>query len=202
MRIGIIGAGRIGGNAGRLFEQAGHEVFLGSRDTVGEAAAFADVVMLSVPWRAIDDVLAKTGPLAGKVVIDTTNPFGAGGVEDLGGRSAGRHNAERMPGARIVRAFNTLTAGFQGESAGRAGDERVVLFLSGDDADAKALVSGLIEEIGFAPCDVGGLDEKVADAPRRPGAVYGEEYRAPDAAAVVDAVRSGGAVPPPRTPSA
>jgi predicted dinucleotide-binding enzyme len=196
MRIGIIGAGRIGGNAGRLFEQAGHEVFLGSRDTVAEAAAFADVVMLSVPWTAVDDVLARTGPLDGKIVIDTTNPYGPGGVQDLGGRSVGRFNAERMPGARIVRAFNTLTSGFQGAAAGRSGDERAVLFLSGDDADAKALVSGLIAEIGFAPCDVGGLDETVADAPRRPGAVYGEEYRPRDAAAVADALRAGQPIPP------
>jgi hypothetical protein len=171
MRIGIIGAGRIGGNAGHLFEQAGHEVFLGSRDTLADAAAFSDVVMLSVPWTAVDDVLAKTGPLDGKVVIDTTNPYGPGGVQDLGGRSTGRVNAGRMPGARIVRAFNTLTSGFQAEAAGRSGDERAVMFLSGDDEQAKALVSGLIEQIGFAPCDVGGLDETVADAPRRPGAV-------------------------------
>jgi len=197
LRIGIVGAGRIGGNAGRLFEQAGHEVFFGSRDTVADAAAFSDVVMLSVPWTAIDEVLTTTGPLEGKVVIDTTNPYGPGGVEDLGGRSAGRSNAQRMPGARVVRAFNTLTSGFQAEAAGRSGDERVVMFLSGDDAGAKALVSALIEEIGFAPCDVGGLDETVADAPRRPGAVYGEEYRVPDAAAVVEALSAGRPIPPP-----
>jgi 8-hydroxy-5-deazaflavin:NADPH oxidoreductase len=202
MKIGIIGAGRIGGNAGRLFEEAGHQVFLGSRDTLADAAEFSDVVMLSVPWTAVDDVLAKTGPLDGKVVIDTTNPYGPGGVQDLGGRSAGRVNAGRMPGARIVRAFNTLTSGFQSEAAGRSGEERAVMFLSGDDAQAKALVSGLIEEIGFAPCDVGGLDETVADAPRRPGAVYGEEYRAPEAAAVIEALRAGGPIPPPKTRNA
>ncbi|TMK97280.1 MAG: NADP oxidoreductase [Actinobacteria bacterium] len=148
MRIGIIGAGRIGGNAGRLFQEAGHEVFLGSHDTVADAAAFADVVMLSVPWTAVDEVLERTRPLGDKVVIDTTNPYGPGGVQDLGGRSAGRFNADRMPGARVVRAFNTLTSGFQADAAGRSGADRVVLFLSGDDADAKALVGGLIEEIG------------------------------------------------------
>jgi predicted dinucleotide-binding enzyme len=196
VKIGIIGAGRIGGNAGRLFEQAGHEVFLGSRGTLADAAAFSDVVMLSVPWTAVDDVLATTGPLDGKVVIDTTNPYGPGGVQDLGGRSAGRVNTGRMPGARIVRAFNTLTSGFQGEAAGRSGDERAVMFLSGDDEDAKRLVSELIEQIGFAPVDVGGLDETVADAPRRPGAVYGEEYRPADAAQVVAALRAGEPIPP------
>jgi 8-hydroxy-5-deazaflavin:NADPH oxidoreductase len=172
MKIGIIGAGRIGGNAGRLFEQAGHEVFLGSRETVAEAAAFSDVVMLSVPWTAVDDVVATTGSLAGKIVIDTTNPYGPGGVQDLGGRSAGRFNAERMPGARIVRAFNTLTSGFQGEAAGRNGDERVALFLSGDDEEAKALVSGLIEEIGFAPVDAGSLADGRRQEPGTP--VYGQ----------------------------
>jgi 8-hydroxy-5-deazaflavin:NADPH oxidoreductase len=196
MRIGIIGAGRIGGNAGRLLEQAGHEVFLGSRETLAEAASFSDVVMLSVPWTAIDEVLAKAGPLDGKVVIDTTNPYGSGGVQDLGGRSAGRVNSERMLSARIVRAFNTLTSGFQSDAAGRSGDDRVVMFLSGDDEEAKRLVGGLIDEIGFAPVDVGGLDETVADAPRRDGAVYGEEYRPPEAAQVVAALRAGEPIPP------
>jgi predicted dinucleotide-binding enzyme len=196
MRIGIIGAGRIGGNAGRLLEQAGHEVFLGSRETLAEAASFSDVVMLSVPWTAVDEVLAKAGPLDGKVVIDTTNPYGSGGVQDLGGRSAGRVNSERMLSARIVRAFNTLTSGFQSDAAGRSGDDRVVMFLSGDDEEAKRLVGGLIDEIGFAPVDIGGLDETVADAPRRDGAVYGEEYRPPEAAQVVAALRAGEPIPP------
>ena len=196
MRIGIIGAGRIGGNAGRLLEQAGHEVFLGSRETLAEAASFSYVVMLSVPWTAVDEVLAKVGPLDGKVVIDTTNPYGSGGVQDLGGRSAGRVNSERMLGARIVRAFNTLTSGFQSDAAGRSGDDRVVMFISGDDEEAKRLVGGLIDEIGFAPVDIGGLDETVADAPRRDGAVYGEEYRPPEAAQVVAALRAGEPIPP------
>jgi predicted dinucleotide-binding enzyme len=128
-------------------------------------------------------------------IIDTTNPYGPGGVQDLGGRSAGRINGERMPGARVVRAFNTLTSGFQADAAGRSGDERAVLFMSGDDEEAKALVRGLIEEIGFAPVDVGGLDETVADAPRRDGAVYGEEYRPPEAAQVVAALRAGEPIP-------
>src|SRR2546423_10682721 len=105
MRIGIVGAGRIGGNAGRLFARAGHEVmFSFSREpeklqalaeetgagagTPAEAAAFGEVVMLSVPWRLVDDALAQTGPLDGKVVVDTTNQFGSGGWEGLGGRTA------------------------------------------------------------------------------------------------------------------
>ena len=141
MRIGIIGAGRIGGNAARLFARAGHELLLSfARDqdrlgrlaseigarvgTAREAAQFGDVVMLSVPWTLVDEVLSQAGPLEGKIVIDTTNQFARGGLEDLGERTAAQVNAARMPGARYVKAFNTLTAGFQAEAAGRTGARR------------------------------------------------------------------------------
>src|SRR5215216_1645564 len=103
MRVGIVGAGRIGGNAGIQLARSGHEVcFSASRDPAKlerlvesapgaragsprEAVEFADVVILAVPWRAIADVLAEMGPLDGKVVVDATNQFGAGGVEQLPG---------------------------------------------------------------------------------------------------------------------
>jgi len=216
MRIGVIGAGRIGGGAARQLAQAGHELLLSySRDpkrldllaeelgdgvTVGEvrdAAAFGDVVLLSVPWRLVPDVLGSAGALDGKVVIDTTNHFASGGLQTLPpGRTAARVNADRMPGARVVKAFNTLTAGFQRTEAGRAG-EPVVLFLCGDDPQAKAIVAGLIEDVGFAPCDLGGLDDTAPmEAPRRPGAVYGEEYRPADARAAQDALAAGRPIPP------
>ena len=107
-----------------------------------EAVQFADVVMLSVSWTLIDDVLAEAGPFDGKVVIDTTNQFGREGWEDLGGRTAAQINAARMPGARYTKAFNTLTSGFQAEAAGRTGPDHVVMFLCGDDAEAKRIVSG------------------------------------------------------------
>ena len=94
--------------------------------TVGEvrdAAVFGDVVLLSVPWRLAPDVLETAGGLAGKVVIDTTNHFLPGGLQALPpGRTAARVNAERMPGARVVEAFNTLTSDFQHPEAGRAGE--------------------------------------------------------------------------------
>ena len=100
-----------------------------------------------------------------------------------------------MPGARYTKSFNTLTSAFQEEAAGR--DERVVQWLCGDDAEAKRIVAGLIEDAGYHPADVGGTaDAAVMEAPRRPGAVYGEEYRAADAQAVVDAVRAGREIPP------
>jgi 8-hydroxy-5-deazaflavin:NADPH oxidoreductase len=194
MRIGIVGAGRIGGNAGRLFARAGHEVmFSGSRDPAKleelaseaggartgaprEAVEFGEVVMFSVPWRAIDDVLAQTGSLDGKVVIDTTNQYGSDGWEELP-EPAAQVNQERMPGARLVKSFNTLTSTFQGEAAGRG----VAMFLAGEDDEAKAIVAGLIREIGFEPVDVGGWSEvPIMEAPRRDGAVYGEEYSGAD----------------------
>jgi predicted dinucleotide-binding enzyme len=203
MRIGIVGAGRIGGNAGRLFADAGHEVmFSGSRDPAKldalaagagnartgsprDAVEFGEVVMFSVPWRAVDEVLAETGSLDGKVVIDTTNQYGERGWEQLP-KPAAEINAERMPGARLVKAFNTLTAGFQGEAGGRG----VAMFLAGEDAEAKEIASGLIKDIGFEPVDVGGWAEvMIMEAPRRDGAVYGEEYSGADGQRIADALR-------------
>jgi predicted dinucleotide-binding enzyme len=204
MRIGIVGAGRIGGNTGRLFAGAGHDVmFSGSRDpeklaglareaggartgSPREAVEFGDVVMLSVPWTAVDDVLAQTGSLAGKIVIDTTNQFGPGGWQQLAGPAA-QLNSERMPGARLVKSFNTLTAGFQREAAGRG----VAMFLAGEDAEAKDVVARLIRDIGFEPVDVGGWAQvAIMEAPRRDGAVYGEEYSGEDGRRIADALRS------------
>jgi predicted dinucleotide-binding enzyme len=125
MKIGIIGSGHLGGNAGRLFAKAGHEVlFSFSRDphalaqlaamvgpnaragTPREAATFGEVVMLSVPWSAIDEALAQAGSLAGTIVIDTTNQFGPHGVHELpGGISAAEYNQRRIPQARLVKAY-------------------------------------------------------------------------------------------------
>jgi 8-hydroxy-5-deazaflavin:NADPH oxidoreductase len=214
MRIGFVGAGRIGGGAARMFARAGHELLVsGSRDpselqpladeiggrvgTPRDAAEFGEVVLFAVPWRAVNDVLAATGSLEGKIVIDTTNQFGAGGWEDMGGRTAAQVNAERMPGARYTKSFNTMTAAFQAEASQRTGDDRVAMFFCGDDEDAKAVVAGLIADAGFVPVDVGGTaDAAPMEAPRRDGALYGEEYREPEARAAVEALRAGEPLPP------
>jgi predicted dinucleotide-binding enzyme len=215
MKIGIVGAGDIGGNLARQFVRVGHEVLVSfSREpsrldelaaelgpqarvgTPGEAATFGDVVVISVPWGLIDDVLADMGSLEGRVVVDTTNQFGPGGALDLGGHTAARHNAERMVGARYTKSFNTLTAAFQAATAGRTGESRVVQWVAGDDGPAKDTLIGLIDECGWLGIDLGGIDDcAVMEAPRRPGAVYGEEYRGDAAAAVVAAVRSRGSIP-------
>jgi len=208
MRIGIVGAGRIGGNAARLFAKAGHEVLVSfSRDadrlgalaaetggrtgTPREAVEFGDVVLLSVPWLLVDEVLAQAGSLDGKIVIDTTNQFGREGWENLGLRTAAQVNAARMPGARYTKAFNTLTSAFQAEAAGRTGPDRVVMFLCGDDEDAKQVVARLIDEAGFTAVDMGGTaDAAPMEAPRRPGAVYGEEVHEQEARAFVAKLRA------------
>jgi predicted dinucleotide-binding enzyme len=213
MQVGIIGAGHIGGNVAHRLALAGHDVIvsfardqaklaalaneIGSRAGDPADAARAEVVVLSVPWGVIDQALDAAGSLDGRVVVDTTNQFSRGGPVDLGGRTAARVNADRMPGARYTKSFNTLTAGFQAAVAGRSGDERVTQWIAADDQDAGRIVSGLVNDAGYAPVLLAGIDTcAVMEAPRRPGAVYGEEYRIPDAAAVVKAVQAGRPIPP------
>jgi 8-hydroxy-5-deazaflavin:NADPH oxidoreductase len=216
MRIGIVGAGRIGGNCAAQFVKGGHEVKLSSRDpskleplaeeigaagvgTPEEVAEFGEVVVLSVPWDGIDDALDRSGSLAGKIVIDTTNQYGEVNPPPEG-ETAAQHNAARMPGALYTKSFNTLTAAFQAEAAFRPEDQRLVQWVCGDDAVAKQVVMGLIADAGYAPVDLGtNAEAAVMEMPRRPGAVYGEEYRLTDAEKVVEAVRAGEEIPP--TPS-
>ena len=150
--------------------------------------------MVSVPWGALPAAIAAMGPLDGRIVIDTTNQFGPG-PRPAEGQTAAAFNAARLPGARYTKCFNTLTSGFQDATAGR--EPPVVQWLCGDDADAKAVVAGLVADCGFVAVDLGGTAGcAVMEAPRRPGAVYGEEYRLPEAQAVVEAVRAGRPVPP------
>ncbi|WP_051941277.1 NADPH-dependent F420 reductase [Phaeacidiphilus oryzae] len=216
MRIGIVGAGRIGSGIARQLADAGHQIMvsfsrdperleklaaeLGPSHTTGspaDAAAFGEVVVVSVPWDELPGVLERIGPLLrGRIVIDTTNQFGGPPLPSPG-ETAAHFNAGRLPGARYTKSFNTLTAAFQAQAAGRTGAERVVQWLCGDDPDAKATVAALIEDAGFVPVDLGGTaDCAVMEAPRREGAVYGEEYRLADARRVVDAVRAGRPIPP------
>ncbi len=213
MQIAVVGAGRIGGNIARRLAGAGHELTLTfARDQDALAALAADIgarvaspadavrgaeaVVLSVPWSVIPEALEQAGSLEGKVVIDTTNQFGDG-PKPAAGQTAAFFNAARMPGARYTKSFNTLTAAFQAEAAERTGEQRVVQWLCGDDAEAKEIVAGLIEQAGYQPVDLGGTAGcAVMEAPRREGAVYGEEYRLPEALEVVRAVEAGQAIPP------
>jgi 8-hydroxy-5-deazaflavin:NADPH oxidoreductase len=218
MRIGIVGAGRIGGNCATQFAKGGHEVMLsfardqgrleslaseiGDKASVGtpaEAVEFGEVVVFSVPWDTIDQALSEAGSLEGKIVIDTTNQYGSERLPPEG-QTAAQWNASRMPGARYTKSFNTLTSAFQAEAADRHEAERVVQWVCGDDAEAKRTVMRLIAEAGYAPVDIGGnADCAVMEMPPRDGAVYGEEYRLPEAEQVVAAVKADKEIPP--TPS-
>jgi predicted dinucleotide-binding enzyme len=217
MRIGIVGAGKIGGNCATQFARGGHEVKLSGRDpakleplaeeigdaasvgTPGEAADFGEVVVFAVPWDGFDAAVAGSGSLDGKILIDTTNQYGSSEMPAEGETAASFH-AARVDGATYTKSFNTLTSGFQAEAAFRPEAERVVQWVCGDDVVAKQVVMGLIADAGYAPVDLGrNEDAAVMEAPRRPGAVYGEEYRLPDAEKVVEAVRAGEQIPP--TPS-
>src|SRR3954447_26209542 len=215
MKIGIVGAGRIGGNLASLWAKQRHEArlsysrepenlsqrssvsgALASAGSVREAAEFGDVVLFSVPWTRVEEVLEEIGDeaLDGKVLIDTTNQFGPDGVEELpDGKTAAQVNASRMPsGVKYVKGFNARAAGFQGGAAGRSGNERVAMFFCGDDDEAKGTVKKLIRDIGFAPVDAGGLaDASVMEAPRREGAVYGEEFSKPEALEFLEKARGG-----------
>lgn len=177
-KIGIIGAGMIGATAARLFAAAGHDVAvsnsrgpdtlsqlvseLGPRGralTSADAARWADIVLLAVPWRA-PEALPPAGAVAGKIVIDAMNPYTAdGGVADLGATSSSEETARRLPGARLVKAFNTIWFKHLAERGrvDRPLDERHAIFVAGDDDEAKGVVMRLIEEIGFGPVDTGSL---------------------------------------------
>lgn len=180
MKIGILGAGRIGAVAARLFVASGHEVAISNSrgaESLGElvaelapraqasdgagAATFGEVVLLAVPWHRAD-ALPSPALLQGKIVIDAMNPYRPeGGFYDLGESTSSEEVLKHIPGARLVKAFNTI---YYEHLAGRGRkdlpvEERHAIYLAGDDAAAKAVVERLIEEIGFAPMDTGSLRE-------------------------------------------
>ena len=166
MRIAIAGAGRIGATLGKIWAGRGHEVvFTLSRDPTklaqvareagGEAAEppeavrSAEVVLLAVPGGAVADALGALGSLGGKVVIDATNYGGDG-------ESSGAENvAARSPGARVVKAINTVFAPIFPEAAAHPG--RATMLIAGDDGDAKEIVASLVRDLGFEPLDAGDL---------------------------------------------
>ena len=180
MQIGIIGAGMIGATAARLFVNAGHEVALsnsrgpaslsalakelGARATamtVVDAARWAEVILLAVPWRT-PDALPPADSVAGKIVIDAMNPYAAdGSVIDLGSATSSEATRSRLPDARLVKAFNTIWFKHLAERGRpeRPLDERHAIFVAGDDESAKRTVIALIESIGFGAVDTGSLVE-------------------------------------------
>jgi 8-hydroxy-5-deazaflavin:NADPH oxidoreductase len=176
MKIGIIGAGSIGRAFAKHAAAAGHEVVLSNRRgpaslegvvrelsprasaaTVREAAA-AGVVFLSVPWKEIEGAVVDLPPWEGRIVIDPSNAivFPDFRPADLGGKTSTEIVVGLLPGARVVKAFNTLPAAVLAADPGEAGGHRVI-WVSGDDAESKASVVALVESLGFAAVDLGSL---------------------------------------------
>lgn len=176
-KIGIVGSGQVGGTLGGVWLKAGHEVMFSSLDlehdkalaaklgpnaragTPREAAAFGEVLMISVPYRALPEIGKSLADLIkGKVVIDTCNPF-AGRDGEIATwareKGAGLASAALLPGARLVRTFNAIGASAMGEAHKEPG--RVGMPLASDDAGAIAVASTLIRDIGYEPVPIGGL---------------------------------------------
>jgi len=180
MRIGIIGTGNIGGALARHWVAAGHEVLMSSRHpeeleplatelgpsaragTVAEAAAFGDVILVSVPYAAVPQIGEEhADALRGKIVLDTSNP-----VERRDGpmaleaqrKGAGPASAELLAGTRVVRAFNCIPAATLRNEANRM-PERIAIPIAGDDAEALEVAERLVRDAGFDPVVIGGLED-------------------------------------------
>jgi 8-hydroxy-5-deazaflavin:NADPH oxidoreductase len=175
VNIGIIGSGNIGANAARLFASAGHRVAISNSrgpdslrelvaeigpnveaTTVEEAITFGEVLLVAIPFWTYETLPADR--LADKIVIDATNYYaGRDGQVDFGDLTSSEVIARHLSRARLVKAFNTTYYETLRAEARPSGGDRLVLFVAGNDDEAKAVVSQLIEEIGFEPVDTGSL---------------------------------------------
>lgn len=177
MRIGILGIGNVGSALGKRWLEDGHEVVFGVRDpkaekvqtlleslgqgaraeSVKDAAAWAGIVVLAVPWTSAHDAIRAAGSMEGKILVDCTNPI-ADGLHGLTvglNTSAGEKVAAWSPGARVVKAFNTTSV--RNMIDPHFGSERLTMFICGDDPPAKRVVAALAQQMGFEVCDTGPL---------------------------------------------
>lgn len=158
-RIGIIGNGNVGSALARGLEAVGHNVRAVGNDAgaVQHTAEWAEVVLLTVPFGALDDVARTAGAaLAGKTVVDVTNALGEDMNLALGFATSGAEELQqKLPAAHVVKAFNTVFA--QHMDTGRLGDARLTAFVAGDDAGAKETALSLAGDIGFDAVDAGPL---------------------------------------------
>ncbi|MET7683658.1 NAD(P)-binding domain-containing protein [Streptomyces sp. NPDC005423] len=185
LRVGILGAGNIGRPIGRHWSAAGHQVTFGSRSPerlskfistacpnarvagLAETAETNDILLLSVPYPAWEELLQSVGnTLAGKLVIDATNPMGLSAdgriISTLGSDlTQGRHASKTLPDSTVVRAFTHV----MDELLWSRGTQQRHFWgvgYAGDDAAAKETVRGLILDAGFSPVDLGGLDDSAS----------------------------------------
>jgi hypothetical protein len=179
MRVGILGSGLMGGKLGTLFARAGHEVVfsyarserklarlaraagLKARSgTVREAVRDADVILLAVHWSRMDDVLSQTGDLSGKVIVTCSLPMNDDDTElVIADTSSGAEVlASRIPGARVVSAFNTVPSEvlFAVFEARRRANKPSLVYC-GDEPRSKRIAADLIRDVGFTPVDSGPL---------------------------------------------
>ena len=178
LRIGTIGAGRLGGTVGGLWVKAGHPVMFSAKNleevralaarlgplaragTVAEAIAFGDVVFLAVPYAAMPEIGREYGAaLRGRIVLDAGNAIAArdGAIADEADRQGiGLTSQKYLPGARIVRAFNTIGYTILAAESGR-GDPKLPIPIAGDDAEAVKVAAELVRDAGFEPVVAGGL---------------------------------------------
>jgi len=176
MKIGILGGGKVGGTLGLSWTLKGHEVVFGVRNpgsdemtaliadsqgraragSAAEAAAFGEVVVNALPWKAAKETLSALN-LAGKVLLDCTNPIlpGLTGLEVGTTTSGGEQVAQWAKGARVAKVFNTT--GFENMANPVYSGAPVTMFYCSDDAEAKKVAATLAADTGFAPVDAGPL---------------------------------------------
>jgi 8-hydroxy-5-deazaflavin:NADPH oxidoreductase len=179
MKIAIIGTGNVGTRLGKLFVLANHQVTMGSRDrqkaevvaatlradvrgkTYKDAIGDSEVVVIATPWSedATIKSIQELGDLAGKIVIDCTNPLAPDYMSNTLGHttSSSEEIAKLIPRAKVVKAFNTIFADVMQPGKQTFEGYRGTGFYCGDDAEAKKIVAKLIDDAGFEPVDVGRL---------------------------------------------
>lgn len=182
MNIGIIGAGNIGATVAKLFAQAGHQVAISNTKgpeslkqlvaeigpnakaaTVEDTIKFGEVILLAIRWTQRNS-LPHAQLFENKIVIDAINAYATDGDGNfqpapLGDTTSSEEILKLMPGARLVKAFNTMYFETLQTGGSSIPEKRLVLFIAGDDSEAKEVVAHLIEDIGFAAVDTGFLHE-------------------------------------------
>ncbi len=163
MKIGILGNGNVGSRLSELFTRGGYDVVVGGRSgdvSLAQAAEHGDIVIVAVHYHVAQDVLAPLADqLAGKIVVDATNPLNDDwsplhlGQENSAGEEIGR----TLPRSKVVKAFNTIFADVMNQSSMDRSGQRVTAFVAGDDVNAIDKVAELAENAGFAPVTINKL---------------------------------------------